>query len=69
MKQSDVVNYLININDELIKTYDIYQNILYALKHNNYNQLKISFTIPIQDISVYENVYKKYLLHMKRADA
>ena len=36
MTQSDVVNYLININVQLKETYEIYQTILYSLKTNNY---------------------------------
>ena len=40
MTQSDVVDFLININNQLKETYDTYQTILYALKTNNYNQLE-----------------------------
>ena len=39
MTQSDVVNYLINTDDELKNTYDIYQDLLQAIKTNNYNLL------------------------------
>lgn len=69
MTQSDVVNYLINISDELRKTYDVYQNILYALKHNNYNQLKTSLYDTNDKISTYMKTsiktLKKYLPHIK----
>lgn len=69
MTQSDVVNYLININDELRETYDVYQNILYALKHNNYNQLQTSLYDTNDKISTYMKTsiktLKKYLPHIK----
>ena len=69
MTQSDVVNYLININDELRETYDVYQNILYALKHNNYNQLRLSLYDNNDNISTYMKTsiktLKKYLPHIK----
>ena len=69
MTQSDVVNYLININDELRETYDVYQNILYALKHSNYNQLRTSLYDNNDKISTYMKTsiktLKKYLPHIK----
>ena len=69
MTQSDVVNYLININDELRETYDVYQNILYALKHNNYIQLKASLYDTNDKISTYMKksikTLKNYLPHIK----
>ena len=37
----DVVNYLINLDKELLNTYEIYQNILYSIKNNKYNELEI----------------------------
>ena len=39
MTQSDIVNYLINISSKLNETYEVYQNILYAIKNNKYNEL------------------------------
>ena len=69
MTQSDVVNYLININEELRETYDVYQNILYALKYNNYNQFKTSLYDTNDKISTYMKTsiktLKKYLPHIK----
>ena len=40
MTQSDIVNYLINIDEELKQTYLIYQEILYSFKNKNFNKLK-----------------------------
>ena len=34
MTQSDIVDYLINVNKELNETYEVYQSLLYSLKHN-----------------------------------
>ena len=45
MTQSDVVNYLINIDKELLNTYEIYQRILYSIKNNKYNELEIILNI------------------------
>ena len=42
MTEVDVVNYLINLDDELRNTYWLYQNLLYAFKKKNFNLLKIS---------------------------
>ena len=69
MTQSDVVNYLININDEIKETYDVYQNILYALKHSNYKQLKLSLYNTNDKISPYMKTsiktIKNYLPYIK----
>ena len=40
MTQSDVVDYLINIDEELKQTYLIYQDILYSFKKKDFNKLK-----------------------------
>lgn len=40
MTQSDIVDYLINIDKELKQTYLIYQDILYSFKANNFKCLK-----------------------------
>ena len=40
MTQSSVVNYLINLDKELLNTYEIYQNILYSIKNNKYKELE-----------------------------
>ena len=69
MTQSDVVNYLININEQLRETYEIYQNILSALRNNNYNQLEISLNNKNDKISNYMKTsiktLRKYLPYIK----
>ena len=39
MTESDVVNFLINLDDELKQTYLIYQDLLYSFKNKNYSLL------------------------------
>jgi len=53
MTQSDVVSYLINTNVELKETYEIYQNILYSIKNNKYNNLEIILNNTSDKISSY----------------
>ena len=69
MTQSGVVNYLININEQLRTTYEIYQNILSALKNNNYKQLEMSLNNKNDKISSYMKTsiktLKKYLPYIK----
>ena len=40
MTQQDIVDYLINTSEELKQTYNVYQNILFALQNKSYNKLK-----------------------------
>lgn len=61
MTQSDVVNYLINTNDELAKTYELYQNLLDAIKNNNYKELEIILNKEHNDISSYMKTSVKTL--------
>ncbi len=69
MTQSDVVNYLINTNDKLKETYEVYQNILYALKHNNYLYLETTLNTKYTKISSYMKksikTLKTYLPYIK----
>lgn len=69
MTQSDVVNYLINTSDELKETYEVYQNILYAIKNNKYNDLKTTLNSNYKNISTYMKTsiktLKKYLYYIK----
>lgn len=69
MPQSRVVDYLININIKLKETYEVYQNILYALKHNNYNYLGTILNNKYDSISNYMKksikTLKEYLPYIK----
>ena len=69
MTQSGVVDYLINTNEQLKETYEIYQNILYSLKNNNYNQLEIILNNKNDKISNYMKTsiktLKGYLPYIK----
>ncbi len=69
MTQSDVVNYLINIDKELLATYEVYQNILYSIKNNKYNDLEIILNNQNENISSYMKksikTLKGYLLYIK----
>ena len=69
MTQSDVVSYLINTNVELKETYEIYQNILYSIKNNKYNNLEIILNKTSNKISSYMKTsvktLKEYLPYIK----
>ena len=69
MTQSDVVNYLINTHIELKETYEIYQNILYSIKSNKYNDLEIILNNTNDKISSYMKTsvktLKEYLPYIK----
>lgn len=69
MTQSDVVDFLININPELKATYELYQNLLYALKYNNYNKLNLTLKNKNNNVSDYMKTaiktFKKYLPYIK----
>lgn len=53
MTQSDVVNYLINTDNELLETYNVYQDLLQAIKTNNYRLLKNTLNKEYINISDY----------------
>lgn len=69
MTQSDVVSYLINTHVELKETYEIYQNILYSIKKNKYNNLEIILNNTNNKISSYMKTsiktLKKYIPYIK----
>lgn len=51
MTQSDIVDYLINVNKELNETYEVYQSLLYSLKHNEYHLLETALNEQHSNIS------------------
>lgn len=51
MTQIDIVDYLINIDEELKNTYLVYQELLHALKTKNYSLLKKILNNKYKDIS------------------
>ena len=53
MTESDVVDYLINLDDKLKQTYLVYQDILYTLKIKNYQLLKAALSNYPSNISDY----------------
>ena len=69
MTQSDAVSYLINTHVELNETYEIYQNILYSIKNNKYNNLEIILNNTSDKISSYMKTsvktLKEYLPYIK----
>ena len=69
MTQQDVVNYLINTNEKLRQTYEVYQNILSAIQSNNYLELEKALNTQNDKISSYMKTsiktLKKYLPYIK----
>lgn len=69
MTESDIVNYLINIDEELLHTYEMYQNILYSIKNNKYIDLEIILKNKDEYISSYMKksikTLKEYLPYIK----
>ena len=69
LTQVDVVNYLISINNELYTTYNLYQNILYSIKNNNYNELVRHLNTDNSNVSDYMKTsiktLKEYLPYIK----
>ena len=61
MTTIDVVDYLINIDEELKQTYLIYQDILHSLKTRNYKLLKSVLINPNNNISSYMKTTVKTL--------
>ena len=69
MTQQDIVDYLINTSEELKQTYNVYQNILFALQNKSYNKLKQVLDTNNDKISSYMKTsiktLKKYLPYIK----
>lgn len=60
--QSDVVNYLINLNEELKQTYLIYQEILYSFKKKDFNHLRKTLNSINPSVSSYMKTSIKTLI-------
>ena len=69
MTEVDVVNYLVDIDIELKNTYQVYQDLLYAFRHNNNVVLNASLKFHYASISEYMNTslktINKYLKYIK----
>ena len=69
MTEVDIVNYLLNQNEELKETYNLYQSILYSLQRKDYKLLKKIINKEYQDISEYMNTslntLKEFSEHIK----
>ena len=53
MTEVDVVDYILNQNEELKNTYDLYQNLLYALQRKDYKLFKEMIDKEYSGISTY----------------
>ena len=53
MTEVDIVDYILEHNTELKETYELYQNILYALQHRDYELFKNIINIEYKNISSY----------------
>lgn len=53
MTEVDVVDYILNQNQELKATYDLYQNILYSLQHKDYELFQNIINLDYKNISSY----------------
>ena len=62
MTEADVVNFLINLDNELLQTYLIYQDLLYSLKNKKYDLLKYTLNNYNQNISSYMKTSIKTLI-------
>ena len=69
MTQQDIVDYLINTSEELKQSYNVYQNILFALQNKSYNKLKQVLDSNNDKIPSYMKpsikTLKKYLPYIK----
>ena len=61
MTTTDVVDFLINLDNELKETYWLYQDLLYAFKKNDYNLLRKALH-KVNNISSYMKTSIKTLL-------
>ena len=71
MTEIGVVNYLTEINQELDNTYQLYQDLLYSIKNNNFKLLNVSLNNNYNVISEYMKTsiktIKEYLPYIKNS--
>ena len=71
--EQDVVDYLVSLDTELEETYQIYQDLLYALQNKDLNVLEATLNIKYNNISDYMNTsiktLKKYVEYIKNTFA
>ncbi len=65
MTEVDVVNYIINQNEELKKTYELYQNILYSLQRKDYKLFEEIIKQKYEGISEYMETSLNTLIEFK----
>ena len=69
MTEVDVIDYLINSNKRLKNTYQVYQNLLYTFRHNDFNVLNSSLNKNYGKISTYMEtsikILKKFSKYIK----
>ena len=65
MTEVDVVDYLVNTNEELKNTYQVYQDLLYAFQNNDYKILETSLNNNYGNISEYMKTSIKTLKSFK----
>ena len=71
--EQDVVDYLVSLDTELEETYQIYQDLLYALQNKDLNVLESTLNTKYNNISEYMNTsiktVKKYVEYIKNTFA
>ena len=69
MTEVDIVDYLLNLSPELTASYNLHQNILYAIQTKNYNLLETTLNHDYGSISKYMktsvNTLKEFLPYIK----
>lgn len=69
MTEIDIVDYILNLNDELKETYEVYQNILYSLQHKDYKLFSDIINKEYHNISSYMttsiNTLKEFSCYIK----
>lgn len=69
MTEVDIVDFLLNLSPELTSSYNLYQNILYAIQNKDYNLLETILKHDYDSISKYMktsiNTIKDFLPYIK----